>query len=343
MNKNTVIIDGSSGEGGGQILRTSLTLSLITGRPIQVRNIRGGRKKPGILRQHLTSIQAAAAISHAEMKGASLGSALLDFAPGPVKAGAYSFAVGSAGSATLVLQTILPALMVGTESSALTLEGGTHNPWAPPFTFLDRAFLPLLRKMGPKVAATLHRHGFYPAGGGRFDVAVVPVDTLRLLHVPERGDVKRMDAEAYFAHLPAEIAKRELSTLCRLLDLPQDAASPKQIADSDGPGNMLKVEVESEHVTEVFTEFGQKGVRAQEVAHRLHRQVSAYLASEAPVGEHLADQLLLPLALAGGGSFRTTKPSLHLTTNIEVIRMFLDLQIAVKEETSDRWMVEVTS
>ncbi len=137
-------IDGSFGEGGGQILRTALSLSLVTGRPIQIDNIRAGRERPGLLRQHLTAVLAAAEIGQAQVEGAVLGSTSIGFVPGPVKAGEYRFAVGSAGSGTLVFQTVLPALMLATGPSRLVIEGGTHNDAAPPFPFLERAFLPLV-------------------------------------------------------------------------------------------------------------------------------------------------------------------------------------------------------
>jgi len=167
-------IEGSQGEGGGQILRSALALSLITATPFCIENIRAGRAKPGLLRQHLTAVNAAAEIGSAEMIGASIGSTRLEFKPGKVRAENYSFAVGTAGSATLVLQTVLPALLTHSEPSTLTLEGGTHNPFAPPYDFLARTFLPLIARMGPRVTTHLERAGFYPAGGGRFTVSIEP-------------------------------------------------------------------------------------------------------------------------------------------------------------------------
>ncbi len=168
-------IDGSRGEGGGQILRTSLTLSMITGRPLQIQQIRAQRAKPGLMRQHLTAVKAAAEVCGAETEGAELGSRTLTFRPGAVQAGQYSFDIGTAGSASLVLQTILPPLMIAGGASQLTLRGGTHNMHAPPFDFLAKAFLPLLARIGPRVQATLLRHGgFYPAGSGEVFFASSP-------------------------------------------------------------------------------------------------------------------------------------------------------------------------
>src|SRR2546428_9297761 len=159
-----ITIDGSFGEGGGQILRTALSLSLATGTPFRIENIRAGRKKAGLLRQHLTAVLAAAEIGAAEIEGATLGSTMLTFTPKSVRAGEYRFAVGTAGSGTLVFQTILPALLRASAATRVTIEGGTHNSAAPPFDFLDRTFLPLIRKMGATVSLKLERYGFYPAG-----------------------------------------------------------------------------------------------------------------------------------------------------------------------------------
>jgi RNA 3'-terminal phosphate cyclase (ATP) len=167
-------LDGSVGEGGGQILRTSLALSMCTGQPVTLNNIRAKRAKPGLMRQHLTCVDAAREVSGAQVQGAELGSQSLAFEPGRVRAGDYRFNVGTAGSCTLVLQTVWPALLLAGERSTLTLQGGTHNPMAPPFHFLERSFAPLVRRLGAGVSLTLRRHGFYPAGGGEMQATVEP-------------------------------------------------------------------------------------------------------------------------------------------------------------------------
>ena len=160
-----ITIDGSYGEGGGQILRTSLALSLVTGKPFSIHNIRAGRKNPGLMRQHLTAVNAAAEIGKAAIKGNSIGSQAFTFNPETIKSGNFHFAIGSAGSCTLVFQTVLPALMISGGPSEIILEGGTHNPFAPPYDFLEKAFLPVINRMGPRVDAVLEKPGFYPAGG----------------------------------------------------------------------------------------------------------------------------------------------------------------------------------
>ena len=165
---NMIRIDGAKGEGGGQMLRTSLALSLLTSQPFQMENVRAGQERPGLLRQHLAAVLAAVEIGDAEVEGAQLGSQALSFAPKTIKNGNYRFVIGTAGSGTLVLQTVLPALMLASGPSTVTIEGGTHNQSAPPFDFLDRTFLPFIRRMGPEVKLSLDRYGFYPAGGGCF-------------------------------------------------------------------------------------------------------------------------------------------------------------------------------
>ena len=322
-----ITIDGARGEGGGQILRTSLALSLITGRPVRFHNIRAGRRKPGLLRQHLTGLRAAAAIGEARVTGDQLGSREVTFAPTRSPAGGgYHFKVGSAGSAGLVLQTVLPALLRASGPSGVVIEGGTHNMSSPPHDFLERCYLPLLAEMGGDVALTLERPGFYPAGGGRYRVRVTPSD-LAPIEVLERGPLRGLRARAVVSQIHDDIARRELRALQTRLGLDEDAVELRRETRSPGPGNVVTVDVESERLTAVFTGFGKKGVTAEAVAKGLAKEVQAYLASGAPVGSHLADQLLLLMALAGGGRFVTQRPTLHTTTNVETIQRFLDAPI----------------
>lgn len=327
-------IDGSRGEGGGQILRTSLALSLVTGTPFRIERLRAGRQKPGLQRQHLTAVQAAAAIGGADVEGAAIGSQALVFRPGRVKPGAYRFAIGTAGSTGLVLQTILPPLLRADGTSTLTLEGGTHNPFAPPFDFLARAFLPLLRRMGARVMMELDRPGFYPAGGGQITVTVDGGVPLASLSLTARGTMVRRQARALMSRLPRQIGERELAVVQSGLGWASEELDVV-VLDGDrgsaGPGNALLLGLESEHVTEIFTAFGERGVRADQVAASAVQEAQRYLAADVPVGEHLADQLLIPLALAGGGSFRTLPVSGHTRTNMEVIREFLPVKLTATQ------------
>jgi len=336
-----ITIDGSFGEGGGQILRTSLALSLITGKAFRIEKIRAGRRNPGLLRQHLTSVNAAAQIGGAEISDASIGSTHLTFVPGKTASGEYHFAIGTAGSTTLVLQTILPALIIAQGQSRLTLEGGTHNPFAPPFDFLEKAFLPLLKRMGAKVEAKLINYGFFPAGGGKLEVTIHGNSKLAHLDLPERGDIKRRLAKAVLCHLPPSIAERELNIVQKKLSWPKKWHQVETPTNSVAPGNFVSLEIECEQVTEVFTGFGERTVAAEAVADQAALAARRYLASDAAVGEYLADQLLLPMALAGGGSFTTLPPSRHTTTNIEVIKKFLDIPIACEQTNNRVWRIEV--
>jgi RNA 3'-terminal phosphate cyclase (ATP) len=336
-----IVIDGSQGEGGGQILRSALGLSLVTGQPFRIEKIRAGRKKPGLMRQHLTAVEAAVAIGRAKVEGARIGSPQLVFTPTSIEAGKYHFAVGTAGSCTLVLQTVLPALLTADAPSEIVLEGGTHNPYAPPFDFLAKAFLPMIERMGPKVSAILHRPGFFPAGGGKFIVSIEPVADLKRLDLFERGMLLKQSARAMVARLPRQIGERELKVVQDRLGWSEEFCYVEEAASSPGPGNILCVEIESEQCCEVFTGFGELGVSAEKVAGDTVRQVEEYLSANVPVGHYLADQLLLPMALAGGGSFRTLAPTRHMTTNAEVIRLFLPVEVEMRQRAPNDWEIRV--
>jgi RNA 3'-terminal phosphate cyclase (ATP) len=335
-----LVIDGAWGEGGGEILRSSLALSVATGKPFRIERIRAARAKPGLMRQHLTAVEAAALISGAEVTGAELGSTSLAFTPGAARPGSYRFSIGTAGSTTLVLQTILPPLLLAPGASRIVLEGGTHNPGAPPFDFLEKTYLPIVERMGPRVAARLARPGFHPAGGGRLEVEVEPVVSLRGLELLERGALRRRAGRAVIANLPRHIAEREVKVLQKRLGWLPGSFTVEEVSGSSGPGNVVIIEIESEQVCEVITAFGALGRPAESVAGDAVRQCRAYLRSEAPVGEHLADQILLPLALAGRGRFRTRGLSRHATTQIDLLRRFLEIEIAVEEIAVDGGRVD---
>lgn len=334
-------IQGNQGEGGGQILRSSLALSMLTGTPFRIVHIRAGRKKPGLLRQHLTAAKAAAQVGCARLEGAALGAQELTFEPGPVAPGTYHFDVGTAGSATLVLQTVLPALLTASGPSTLVLEGGTHNPHAPPFDFLAEGFLPLLGRMGPRVTAVLERPGFFPAGGGRFRVTVEPAGALAPFDLLERGPITGRRARALVSNLPRTIAEREVKVVREELRWPHDSCEVVEHRRGRGPGNAVVVAVASEAVTEVFTGFGARGVPAEVVARRAVDDARRYLGADVPVGPYLADQLLLPFTQAGGGAFRTFPPSLHTRTNIDVIRQFTGVDIQVENHVDGSALIRV--
>lgn len=335
-------IDGSFGEGGGQIIRTSLALSLVTGKAFRAFNVRAGRERPGLQRQHLTAVTAAAAIGGARVEGAHVGSKEFTFAPGEVRPGDYKFSIGTAGSTMLVLQAVLPPLMTASAPSLLLFEGGTHNPHAPPFEFIQKTFLPLVGRMGPSVSVELRRYGFYPPGGGRFNVYVEPARELKRLDLVERGAILSKRARALVVNLPAHIGERELAVVSERLGWMPDQLDLETSDNALSPGNVLTISVESENLTEVFTGVGERGVPAERIASRVVREARSYTDAGAPVGEHLADQLLIPMALARGGSFVTVKPTLHTTTNIEVIKKFLPVEITTTQLSEEVWKIEVS-
>ena len=327
-------VDGSMGEGGGQVLRSALALSLLSGQPFRIERIRAARSKPGLLRQHLTAVRAAQEVSGSEVEGAELGATSLSFRPARVRAGEYTVRIGSAGSTTLVLQAVLVPLLLAPGRSRLVLEGGTHNPAAPPFDFFERVLLPLLRRMGARVEARLERYGFYPAGGGCLVVEVEGVERLQPLQLNERGAFVAGTARGIVAGLPGDIARRELAVVESKLGWPKESLLLRPLERERGPGNVLMLEVQSEQVTELFTGFGEINVRAEVVAARAANEVKRYLGSTAAVGQHLADQLLLPLAVAKGGTFTTLPLDPHATTQLTLLQQFLGTRVQVAQQSA---------
>lgn len=350
-NKNNLIeLDGSQGEGGGQILRTALALSMCTGTPLRIVEIRAKRPKPGLMRQHLTCVLAAQEVCGATVVGAELGSRSLEFRPGRVHAGDYRFAVGTAGSCTLVLQTVLPALMLADAPSQLHLSGGTHNPMAPPFHFLQRGFAPLMARAGVGLDLTLRRHGFFPAGGGEISALITPaVDGLKPFDLLERGALVESYAEALAPALPRNVAQRELETVAAMTGWTEPQLRLGQTRQHEGPANALMLTLAHEQLTEVFIAFGERGVSAEEVARTVVDEMRGYEASSGAAGPHLADQLALPLALAVAGSgqpaaYTCTDITEHARTNFAVIERFLDVRFETRLEVSrggNAWRVDV--
>ena len=311
--------------GGGQILRTSLSLSALTGRPVRIDKIRAGREKPGLKRQHLAAEKAVAEICGARTEGAELGYGALSFEPGAIRGGSYRLDVGSAGSATLVAQTVLPVLLRAPEPSEVLITGGTHVPFAPTWDFFAESYLPQLRAMGARVEAECTTFGFYPAGGGEIRLRVEPFrDTdARPFALEDRGELRRARVTAVTSGIPIGIAESEADIpvekfpeLCLERDVRE--------VDSPGPGNAVWMTLEFERVTAVFSAIGQYDLSRKVVAHRVMNAARKYIKTGAPVCPHLADQLLVPiLALGGQGSFLKGKDTLHETTNWEVARAFL--------------------
>ncbi len=335
-----LIVDGSQGEGGGQILRTALTLSMITGTPFRIENVRAGRAKPGLLRQHLMCVEAAKRVSNARVTDAEIGARALTFEPGPITSGTFEFAVGSAGSTALVFQTVLPALIMASEPSNVLLSGGTHNPCAPTFDYLARVFLPVLARMGASIEVGLERHGFFPAGGGCWHARIAPCPRLAPITLVESPKVTLRRIHAIVANIPFDVAEREIETARTLLNWFSDTVTAATVK-ADGPGNVLWVEIGTETMCEMFTGFGARTLRAETVAEDVARETRGYLAAQVPVGPYLADQLLLPMALAGRGEFVTQAPTAHTRTNVAIIETFLPVSFELTEMGKDCWKISL--
>ena len=330
-----ITIDGSKGEGGGQIIRSSLALSAYTGIPFEIEHVRGKRRKPGLLHQHLTAVHAAREICGGGVTGAELHSSHLTFAPGNIQTREFNFRIGTAGSATLVAQTVLPALMMAKRPSRICVEGGTHNKAAPPFDFLECVYLPLVSRLGPKFTSRIESYGFFPVGGGRVVIDVEPTEKLAPLELVKRGGKTIPQVTSMVSRLPASIGQRECDVIRRKTGWNQNRFSVREIENSPGPGNVVMIQLQSPNVCELFTGFGERGVKAEDVARGVYRQAKNYLSNSAPVGEFLADQLLLPLGLAASQGqtsvFRTDTLSMHSQTHIDVLQLFLDIEVSVDE------------
>jgi RNA 3'-terminal phosphate cyclase (ATP) len=333
-----VVIDGAAGEGGGQVLRTSLSLASILRCPVKITNIRGGRPKPGLQRQHVVCVDAASAACSARVTGNALNSRELFFEPGvctgtPVAASEsslieYAFDIGSAGSASLVLQTLLPILLFGNGPARVCIKGGTHNPLAPPFEFLAGSFCPMIARAGIRAAVELERAGFYPAGGGVLRASAEPLSSPIPVALLARGALlSRAAVAAAGGSVPQEVARVQLEALRKGLKWGGrgDSVGQERLKDIAGGGNVVHATLTYEHVSAVFTSVSDRGKSPAAVAQEVVTSVAAYEAAgdACPVDEYLADQLLLPLALAAGGRFCAVTASLHLTTNADIINRFL--------------------
>jgi RNA 3'-terminal phosphate cyclase (ATP) len=336
-------IDGSLGEGGGQIVRSALTLATATGQAVQIVHVRARRPRPGLQAQHLTAVRAAAEISGAEVQGAHLGSSDLTFAPGAVRPGEFRFDIGTAGSTSLVLQTVALPLSLADGGSDVTVIGGTHVPWSPCTHFLDLQWLPFLRRMGLAVEISFRLAGFYPQGGGEVYARIDPARTLAPLHLPERGALKRISGISAVANLDISIAERQRGQALRRL-----RGRDKQIEiellelPARSKGTFLLLLAEFRHGSACYVALGALGKRAEQVADEACLWLEKFLASTGAVDEYLADQILLPLAFADGPSeYRTAKVTTHLLTNAAVIRAFGAADIEITGATGEAGPVRV--
>ncbi|NOZ23955.1 MAG: RNA 3'-terminal phosphate cyclase [Planctomycetes bacterium] len=343
MTGDSIHIDGSFGEGGGQILRTSLALSCITGRPFEITNIRANRSKPGLRPQHLQCVHAAAQITHADVMGAKVGSSRVSLAPGPIRAGDYRFDIGTAGSTSLVLHTIIFPLALADGPSSVTITGGTHVPFAPCFHYLEQQWAPALGTLGFHLSLCMKSAGYYPAGGGRISAGITPAEGLSPLTLTDRGGLVKVRILSVVSNLPGPIAQRQAVQAEKKL-VKQKRPVEVEIADlpSPGKGTMLFLQARFERSEACFFGLGAIGKRAERVADEACAQLLSFLRTEGAVDRFLADQLLVPLSLASGESrFTTERITQHLLTNAEVIRMFLPSEVHIEGELNQPGTVTV--
>lgn len=330
--QSSLSIDGSLGEGGGQVLRTSLTLALITGRSFILNNIRQRRAKPGLMAQHLKAVEAAREVGKAKVEGARLGSQSLVFEPTGLHSGEFHFDIGTAGSTSLVLQTILPPLSFAAASSTVTLIGGTHVPWSPCFHYLEMHWLHYMRRIGFDIRLELGAAGFYPRGGGRVVAMVRPASRISPLCLTNRGPLKRIRGISAVANLDLRIAERQkVQAIKSLGDVAGQVEFEILSLSSPSKGTLLLLLAEFENSQCCFYGLGALGKPAERVADEAVNELLNLLATDGAIDHYLSDQLLLPLALATGVSeIRTSKVTQHLTTNAAIVEMFIPVSIEIE-------------
>lgn len=338
-------IDGSWGEGGGQILRSSLALSLLTQQPFSLRNIRANRPKPGLQPQHLMSVRAAAQISSATVHGAALSSRELVFRPSPVCGGSYRFAIGTAGATGLVLHTVfLPLALRAACSSSLELAGGTHVTASPCFHFLATTWCGYLRLLGLDIGLSLERTGFYPRGGGQVQAVIAPAETVRSLNMLERPELTQVHGFSAAAGLPVHVAQRQARRATQRLRAQGFDVSISEEQWPGGPGSVLALVWPQNAVPTMFVSLGARGKSAEAVADEAVDEALAFWRAGAPVDPHSADQLLLPLAFAPGEStVRVSEVTRHLTTNLAIIRQFVERDISVDAPEGSAGVVRIAA
>ncbi len=345
-----VRIDGSEGEGGGQMLRTALALSMVTGRPFEMVNIRAKRERPGLRAQHLAGVKAAARICSANVEGANIGSQSLRFEPGAVRPGTYEFDIKTAGSTSLVLHTVYLPLALAPNRSVVTIRGGTHVPFSPSFHFLMHQWAVLMRRLGIDAELTLRRAGYFPEGGGEVraklhPLAVRPSGRILPLSLGPRGRLERLEGISAVSGLPRSIAERQRNQALSRLDAAGLAAGI-ELLDLPSPGKgtfLLLLSTYEGGGRACYDALGALGKRAEKVADEACDALLRFLGTQGAVDEHSADQLLLPLALAAGTSrFHVPTVTSHLLTNAAVIQRFVPASIHIEGAPGGEGVVTVT-
>ncbi len=330
-----LVIDGASAEGGGQIARTALALSMVTGQPFRVKNIRAGRRKPGLMRQHVTVIESAMRLCSAGVDGVGLGSSEFTFFPGEVRPGDYTFNSGRAVSISFLLQTILPVLALAKGKSSITFNGGIGNPGAPPFEFLVKSYLPQLRKMGVESTLKLEATATAQIGISRCLATIDPSVRFRPVSLMDRGVPMLRKVMTSVTNLTGHNSGQEVREFEKTLSM-----ASASLKNESRPTNVM-LEMSYEGVTEIFTGFARSGVSQEAATADAAKQARTYMSSNAAVCEFLADQLLVPLALAGSGRLTTTRISPHAKASMDTIRTFLGVEFYTEPLPGGCWLLEV--
>jgi RNA 3'-phosphate cyclase len=338
-------LDGAFGEGGGQVLRTSLALSLITGKSFRLVNVRANRPKPGLQPQHLMSVRAAATIGNAKVAGDALKSSVLVFEPGEVKPGRYRFAIGTAGATGMVLHTLyLPLAWRAAGPSELTIEGGTHVTTSPCFHFLDVTWRGYMERLGLRIRLEMRRPGFYPRGGGEIHAVIQPCARIKSLLLTKRPALTQAAGFSAGAGLPEHVAQRQARRAEYRLGTRNIAANLAQQEWPGGPGSVLALRFDEASVPTLFFGLGARGKPAEKVADEAVDEALAYVDTGMPVDAHSADQIVLPLALSDGASeYAVAAVTPHLTTNIAVIKRFIEREISVEGEVGNPGVVRIAT
>jgi RNA 3'-terminal phosphate cyclase (ATP) len=341
-------VDGSFREGGGQILRTALSLSCLLQKPFRIYDIRKGRKKPGLMPQHLTCVRAAKLISNAHVTGDTIGSAELLFSPGEVQGGVYLFDIGTAGSTSLVLQTIIPAVIFSkTDRTTITLSGGTHVPFSPSYHYLRYVFAPMLRAMGIDITLSIVSYGFYPKGGGKVVAVIYPAKKIRPLRVTERGNLLRLTGVSGVGNLPLPIAERQKDALLRKFNSVMKSRMctvDVELLNALTPGQGTFLFLYSEFAKSLagFTSLGARGKKAEAVGQEAAEEFLEYYSTGAALDPHLSDQIVLYLAMCREQSaFSTSCITEHLLTNLWVIGLFHEYTYSVEGEIGKSGIVRI--
>lgn len=338
-----VELDGAQGEGGGQILRSALALSLITGKPFKITNIRANRPKPGLAAQHLACVRAAATIGSATYKGGTVGSTVVTFEPAKVRAGEYKFTIGTAGATGLVLHTVAyPLVVCGDGPSQVTITGGTHVSDSPCYHYNAMTWCAYLERMGIDISLEMIRPGFYPRGGGEIRATLEPCAQIRGLNLGKRAELTTATGLNIVADLPEDIGRRQGRRLATQLKHAGLECHVVEERLSNGPSTVAGVVFRQPPVPTLFFALGERGKRAEHVAEEACDLALAYRSKPAPVDPHAADQIVLPLALSESPSeFLTTEVTEHLRTNIAVIQHFLDREITIEEHDDGTGTVRI--